>query len=151
MRRSIVKIEVMLFAPTIACSEFRRFFALTLLAVLVLLTATACGEPEPPPTTIAVSPLWPQAGKIAFTSNRDGNQEIYVMNADGSGETRITAAPAADGLPSWSPDGCYIAFASDRDGKGDIYVMNADGSGQTRLTDDSAADSGPSWSIGSVP
>ena len=154
MRRSIVKIEVMLFAPTIACSEFRRFFALTLLAVLVLLTATACGEPEPPPTTIAVSPLWPQAGKIAFVSERDGNEEIYVMNADGSGQTRLTNAPAADWYPRWSPDGRHLAFSSNlRVGSEAIYVMNADGSRLSRLTtapgwwsSDLRWDRDPSWS-----
>src|SRR5216117_1720966 len=66
------------------------------------------------------------AGQIAFTSNRDGQNEIYVMNADGSGATRLTNNPAADGGPIWSPDGTKIAFISDRDGNVEIYVMNAD-------------------------
>src|SRR5437667_4644701 len=73
-------------------------------------------------------------GKIAFTSNRDGNDEIYVMNADGTGVTRLTNDPASDQQPAWSPDGSRIAFTSNRDGNFDIYVMNADGSGVTRLT-----------------
>jgi hypothetical protein len=87
-----------------------------------------------------------QARRIAFTSNRDGNWEIYVMNADGSGVTRLTNNPAEDDLPSWSPDGRRIAFASNRDGNREIYVMNADGSGQINLTNNPAYDGVPSWS-----
>ena len=84
-------------------------------------------------------------GSIAFASNRDGNWEVYVMNADGSGQTRLTDNPAWDRGPRWSPDGSRIAFVSQRDQNNDIYVMNADGSGQTRLTDNPARDGQPSW------
>ena len=73
------------------------------------------------------------------------------MNADGSGQTRLTDNPADDGRPIWSPDGSRIAFASDRDGNWEIYVMNADGSGQTRLTDNPAWDFSPSWSTERAP
>ena len=72
--------------------------------------------------------------KIVFRSNRDGNWEIYVMNADGSGQKRLPNIAGSDWLPSWSPDGKKIAFQSYRDGNGEIYVMNADGSEQKRLT-----------------
>ena len=85
-------------------------------------------------------------GGIVFDSDRDGNYEIYVMSADGSGLTRLTDNPAADFAPSWSPDGTRIAFDSDRDGNDEVYVMNADGSGQTRLTDNPALDFATSWS-----
>ena len=89
----------------------------------------------------------PPSGRIAFTSKRDGGVEIYVMNADGSGQTRLTYNEAWDHGPSWSPDGRRIAFTSVRDGgKSEIYVMNADGSGQTRLTYNEALDFSPSWS-----
>jgi len=89
--------------------------------------------------------LGPQ-GHIVFVSYRDGNDEIYVMNADGTGQTRLTNNPATDWEPAWSPDGSKIAFASDRDGNWEIYVMNANGSGQTRLTTDPAWDRYPAWS-----
>src|SRR4029077_7283177 len=82
-------------------------------------------------------PAWsPDGKKIAFMSNRDGGDiEIYVMNVDGSQQTRLTNAPGRDAHPSWSPDGKNIYFQSPRDGgMPQIYVMKADGSGQRRLT-----------------
>jgi Tol biopolymer transport system component len=85
-------------------------------------------------------------GKIAFFSDRDGNYEIYSMNADGSGQTNLTNNAAADEFTKWSSDGTKIAFASDRDGNAEVYSMNADGSGQTRLTNNAAFDLFPVWS-----
>ena len=87
-----------------------------------------------------------RVGQIAFTSERDGNWEIYVMNADGTGERRLTSSAGDDMLPVWSPDGSRIAFTSTRDGNGEVYVMNADGSDQTNLTNHPGADGGPRWS-----
>jgi Tol biopolymer transport system component len=84
--------------------------------------------------------------KIAFVSLRDGNAEIYLMNPDGSGQTRLTNNAANDGCPAWSPDGTKIAFCSDRDGNLEIYVMNSDGTSQTRLTNNTARDASPTWS-----
>ena len=84
-------------------------------------------------------------GKIAFVSDRDGNSEIYSMDADGGGQTRLTEDAGEDHSPAWSPDGQRIAFVSTRDGNAEIYVMNADGSGQTRLTNNSAGDLAPAW------
>ena len=79
-------------------------------------------------------------GRIAFMSNRDGDFEIYAMNADGSGQVALTANTATESSPEWSPDGSKIVFHSLRDGNAEIYVMNADGSGVTRLTNNPADD-----------
>jgi Tol biopolymer transport system component len=89
-------------------------------------------------------PAWsPGGSKIVFTSDRDGNLEIYVMNADGSGQTNLTNTSTDEWNPAWSPDASKIAFSSDRNNPGvnsEIYVMNADGSGQTNLTNNPAWD-----------
>ena len=92
-------------------------------------------------------PAWsPDGARIAFTSERDGNPEIYVMNADGSQPTNLSNDPSRDFGPAWSPDGARISFTSERDGNLDIYVIDADGSRLTNLTSDPAVDTGPAWS-----
>ena len=84
---------------------------------------------------------------IAFTSNRDGNDEIYVMNSDGSGQTRLTDDEANDSDPSWSPDGRRIAFHSSRSGQSEIHLVYADGSAQAYVTDPGGATNyEPDWS-----
>ena len=85
-------------------------------------------------------------GKIAFYSKRDGNDEIYVMDENGSNQIRLTSNSVIDGSPDWSADGSKITFESNIDGNYEIYAMNADGTGQTRLTTDTAVDQGPAWS-----
>ncbi len=83
---------------------------------------------------------------IAFFSDRDGNQEIYLMDADGQNQTRLTSNSAREVNPAWSPDGTKIAFISDRDGNHEIYLMDPDGQNQTRLTHNSADEFFPTWS-----
>ena len=87
------------------------------------------------------------ASKIAFISSRDGNNDIYVMDADGSNSTNLTNQASLDVDPAWSPDGTQIAFRSTRDGNAEIYVMNAaDGSNPTNLTNHASNDFAPAWS-----
>jgi Tol biopolymer transport system component len=100
------------------------------------------------PTRLDVqAPAWSPDGRtIVFVSWRDGNGEVYAMDADGSGPRNLTQHPAKDVRPAWSPDGRRIAFVSQRDGNSEVYVMNADGSGKRNLTRDRANDDYPTWS-----
>ena len=129
--------------------------------VVLLFVATllaACGSHTSGPTPVA------QSGPcIAFLSDRDAElaggesqlesylfslkppYEIYVVNVDGSGLTRLTNNTAQDDYATWSPDGRRIAFDSNRDGEWEIYVMNADGTVLRRLTDNAADDHTPAW------
>ena len=91
--------------------------------------------------------------KIVFSSDRDGNWEIYVMDADGGNQRRLTNNPGRDRSPSWSPDGKRIVFVSNKDGHvrndrptAEIYVMDADGGNQRNLTNNPDRDISPSWS-----
>ncbi len=96
----------------------------------------------------AYEAAWSPDGKrFAYVAApRTNNEEIYVMNVDGSHRIRLTDIPGNDHWPpTWSPDGRRIAFTSDgTDGRGEIYVMNADGSGLTKLTD-GPDDNFPAW------
>ena len=92
--------------------------------------------------------------QIVFSSNRDGNYELYVMDAEGKNQRRLTDNRHQDRHPSWSPDGKRIAFTSysgeqdfvPANANPDIYVMDADGKNQQRLTNDPHSEWDPSWS-----
>ena len=99
----------------------KRTHGLVLLAAWLLAAAACSSDTEssppttesPPATPTTTTPTTPttttpirdSVGQIAFVSERDGNQEVYVMDADGSNQTRLTNNPAYDGLPVWSPVG----------------------------------------------
>jgi WD40-like Beta Propeller Repeat len=94
-----------------------------------------------------VAPVFsPDGSRIAFMSDRAGNEEIYLMNADGTDLSRVTNNTARDFGPAFSADGSKIAFTSDRDGNRDIYVVNIDGSGETRLMTNAANEEDPTFS-----
>ena len=74
---------------------------------------------------VDMQPAWsPNMQKVAFTTNRDGQNEIYLMNADGTNLVNLTNNPADDQYPAWSIDGQSIAFSTNRDGNYEIYVLN---------------------------
>ena len=84
--------------------------------------------------------------KIAFSSSRDGNKDIYVVDGDGRNQRRVTVNPTEDYDPSWSPNGKKIAFVSNRNrGYIQIWVIDADGVNPVRLTD-GVMDGNPDWS-----
>jgi Tol biopolymer transport system component len=86
------------------------------------------------------------SSRIVFSSERDGDFEIYSMNADGSGVIQLTDNPGDDQFPAVSADGQFIAFTSNRDGSLDLYTMRLDGSDLVQVTNGGAADRTPAWS-----
>jgi len=92
-----------------------------------------------------LSPVWsPDGTQIAFASNRDGDWEIYVMDADGSHVRQLTDSPGIETKPSWSPDGSKIAFDSGAGYNRDIFIMDSDGTNPKLVA---RADGGwPAWS-----
>lgn len=97
-----------------------------------------------------LSNVWtqiPKKAQIAFTSSRDGNLEIYVMEADGRNVRNLTNHHSWDAWPTWSPDGQRIVFASRRNGRlADLYVMDANGKNTRQLTDFPGDVGEPAWS-----
>ena len=90
----------------------------------------------PGPNNNGYYPVWsPDGNKISFTSTRDGNEEVYIMNPDGSDQERLTNNPDYDTCYSWSPDSKKLACETFRNRIMQFYVMNADGSAKTDLID----------------
>jgi Tol biopolymer transport system component len=114
--------------------------------------ATACAAAAAAALLLTAAPgegAFPGAnGKLVFTSGRDGHTQLYSINPDGTGETRLTNGAEADREAAWSPDGTKIAFVRQPTGSGpsNIWVMNADGSGQAQVTTSPTRDSEPAWS-----
>ncbi len=88
----------------------------------------------------------PDGSRIFFTTYRDGNAEVYAIDADGVGlPTNLTNRTGDDGSPVLSPDGTRIAFISERDATTELYLMQSDGSGVLRITTSAGVESVPAW------
>lgn len=85
-------------------------------------------------------------GSIVFSSQRDGNKEIYVMNADGSDPRRVTSNTADDYYPDLSPNGKQVVFTSKQTGNAEIFVADLDGGNSRNLSNNSSDDDWARWS-----
>ncbi|HUF53790.1 MAG TPA: hypothetical protein VMR52_08460 [Dehalococcoidia bacterium] len=114
-----------------------------LLSGIALLVAGACGdgggEPEP---TYTGEP----AGRILFSSDRDGNLDVFIVGADGSDPVNLTNDPGSDDQAAVNDAGDTIAFISNRDGSPDLWLMGMDGSGQRSILSDPGVAARPVWS-----
>jgi Tol biopolymer transport system component len=90
--------------------------------------------------------LSPDRTRIAYASTVNDNTDIYILDLNTRGITRVTTATERDSSPSWSPSGQQIVFDSFRNGNLEIYIVDVDGSNENRLTNDPAGDSNPVWS-----
>lgn len=140
-RRIIMSNRINVVFRTLAGAAVFAIFIWGINYVVAQIRANAAGE-----IRVTALPLQTESNLIAFTSEQNGNAEIYTMHADGSGVTNLTNNLANDYNPAWSPDGQKIAFISERTGNADIFIMNLDGNGLTQLTDDPGHDGFFSWS-----
>src|SRR6185436_915198 len=121
--------------------------------VTATLTSPAAATPTLEPTPTTPASLVSTEGRIAFNSARNSHVEVYLMNADGSNQVRMTTYPADDMIQTWSPDGKSIAFFSELLEASEIYLVNVAealesiGAGAKQLTDTPQFyDADPSWS-----
>ena len=119
----------------------------SVLWALFVIPILGCGEDPMSQSYTTPDEILPFSGQIAFSSDIDGDSEIYLMNVDGTSLMQLTENEGVDYLPNWSPDGRKLAFVSDRTGETEIYVMALDGSGLiVQLADGSGYYGNPIWS-----
>jgi Tol biopolymer transport system component len=110
-------------------------------SVVVSAGATATAD-----VSVACPDRVDRINRIAFVSVSNDKEQIFVINADGTGRKQLSDGSANDSEPSWSPDGSKIAFTSYDGRRAQIFVMNADGTGRKQISDGSTADVQPAWS-----
>jgi hypothetical protein len=92
-------------------------------------------------------PSWsPDGRRLLLRSNRDGDYDVWAMNADGTNAQQVLNDPGDERYPAFSPSGQKIVFISDRDGDYEIYTMDATGANVVQLTNNAVLDAAPAWS-----
>jgi len=118
-------------------------------AVIPTLTLAPTLSPVPPtspaPATLTAAPPSLQ-GVMVFSTNRDGNSEIYGLNLANGSQVRITNNTAQDVQPALAPDSVQVAYVSNQDGNNEIYLGGVDGRVPLNITHNAADDQQPSWS-----
>ena len=140
-KRSILRTQVRSTGP---------FLAVALALCVAGVVAAQSQLPGTPLTTDPANdlrPAWsPDGTLIAFHSTRSGNNDIWVMDANGGNQRQLTVDPADDRRPAWSPDGSWIAFDSDRTESRDIWVMDSQGANLKQLTRGASQKTFAAWS-----
>ena len=143
LRWLLVFISVTIFtAALIGCGQGTASPTLPAATTTPTVVPTETTPPIDPQPTSDVTAL----GLIAFTSERDGNPEIYAVDANGERLTRLTNNEASDTGPAWSPDGKRLLFMSDRQGNNEVFVIDADSTDAINLSRDPGQDTDPAWS-----
>lgn len=131
----------------LACLSLGFLGAGSMLAAMTPDSETHMPPPDVPPLWSDVAPVWSPDGElIAFASNRDGFQEVYLMRADGSGVRRLTNLNASTYASSWSPDSRSLLVESNVSGDVEIYTLAIGAGTLARITQRPGRDSYPQWS-----
>ena len=113
------------------------------LSLLIIITVVGLGTYS----TVEAGSFPGGNGKIAFVSNRSGNDEIWMADGEGENPIRLTSFRGPlGGSPTWSPDGKSLAFDARPDGNADLFTISCEGGQPRRLTTDAAEDIVPAWS-----
>jgi Tol biopolymer transport system component len=108
---------------------------LPLRALAFVLLAAPAGAAAQQSPFLNVNPAWsPDGARIVFESRREGDADIWIMDADGSGQRRLTADAGDETHPDWAPEGDRIVFDAEEDGVWNLHVMDADGGGRRAIT-----------------
>ncbi|MCB0156420.1 MAG: PD40 domain-containing protein [Anaerolineae bacterium] len=132
-------------APTSAGLSNRRL-AFVVDGQMLSQQGLSAGVPSDLETVTNSRLSWSSNGDLLFTSERDGNRELYLLNAGDSQPRNLSQHPADDQQPAWSPDGRELLFSSGRDGSFNIYRLALDSGQVTRLTNSRGFDEWPAWS-----
>jgi len=131
---------------------YKQILGAVLLALAFAAPAASRVSDEAPTFPRSWGAAWSPDGKqVAFTTDRRGTYDVYLMNADGGRQRPLLTGPAYDWSPSWSPDAKRLAFVSDRDGLPQIYSLEIASGRVTRLTftkatEEDDGDYSPRWS-----